>query len=219
MVEACLYKGTTEIPRVEGTRYFGFVDPSGGSVDSMTLGIAHRTSGARAVLDLLREVRPPFSPEKVTRDFAAILKSYGISEVTGDRYGGEWPRERFRADGITYKPSERNRSEIYVELLPLLNSRRAILLDNGRLVAQLTGLERHASRSGSETVDHAPGGHDDLANSAAGALVLAECSHGSANAGFLLVDGKAVQPVAAATAGTPTDWKDDRFFKTPKRHF
>jgi hypothetical protein len=219
VVEACLYKVTTEIPRVEGTRYFGFVDPSGGSVDSMTLGIAHRTSGARAVLDLLREVRPPFSPEKVTRDFAAILKSYGISEVTGDRYGGEWPRERFRADGITYKPSERNRSEIYVELLPLLNSRRAILLDNGRLVAQLTGLERHASRSGSETVDHAPGGHDDLANSAAGALVLAECSHGSANAGFLLVDGKPVQPVATATAGTPTDWKDDRFFKTPKRHF
>jgi len=50
VVEACLYKGTTEIPRVEGTRYFGFVDPSGGSVDSMTLGIAHRTSGARAVL-------------------------------------------------------------------------------------------------------------------------------------------------------------------------
>jgi hypothetical protein len=218
VVEACLYKGTTEIPRVEGTRYFGFVDPSGGSVDSMTLGIAHRTAGARTVLDLLREVRPPFSPEKVTRDFAAILKSYEISEVTGDRYGGEWPRERFRADGITYKPSERNRSEIYVELLPLLNSRRAILLDNGRLVAQLTGLERHASRSGSETVDHAPGGHDDLANSAAGALVLAECSHGSANAGFLLVDGKPVQPAATATAGTPIDWKDDRFFKTPKRH-
>ena len=44
--------------------------------------------------------------------------------MTGDRYGGEWPRERFRAAGITYKPSERSRSEIYVELLPLLNSRR-----------------------------------------------------------------------------------------------
>jgi terminase large subunit-like protein len=218
VVEACLYKGTTEIPCVEGVRYFGFVDPSGGSADSMTLAIAHRTTTARVVLDLLREVKPPFSPEKVTRDFAAILASYRIAEVNGDRYGGEWPRERFRAAGITYKPSERSRSEIYVELLPLLNSRRSVLLDNGRLVAQLTGLERHAARTGAEIVDHAPGGHDDLANSAAGALVLAECSRGSANAGFLLVDGKSVQLVATVTAGTPPDWKDDRFFRTPKHH-
>ena len=219
VVEACLYRGTTEIPRVDGVRYFGFVDPSGGSADSMTLGIAHRTPQARVVLDLLREVKPPFSPEKVTRDFAAILASYQIAEVTGDRYGGEWPRERFRAAGITYKPSERSRSEIYVELLPLLNSRRSVLLDNPRLVAQLTGLERHAARTGAEIVDHAPGGHDDLANSAAGALVLAETSYGNSDAGFLLVQRGPGQPVETIRGdASKPDWKDPRFFQVPIRH-
>jgi hypothetical protein len=187
----------------------------------MTLGISHRTVGAKVVLDLLREVRPPFSPEAVTRDFAAVLKSYGISEVTGDRYAGEWPRERFRAHGITYKPSELNRSEIYIELLPLLNSRRVILLDNGRLVAQLTGLERHASRAGAETVDHAPGGHDDLANSAAGALVNAEHSHSSSSAGgFLLVQDRPGQPMRTVSPSDKRpDCTDARWYRAGKTHF
>jgi hypothetical protein len=185
-IEACLLKGVLESPRAEGVRYFGFVDPSGGSADSFTLAIAHRTRTGANVLDLMREVKPPFSPEKVTREFAETLKSYGISEVVGDRYAGEWPRERFRSCGITYKPSERNRSEIYLELLPLVNSKRAWFLESPRLVAQLTGLERRASRTGSESIDHAPGGHDDLANAAAGALVLAEKSAGGNAAGFIV---------------------------------
>lgn len=211
IVEACLYKGTTEFPRLENTQYFGFVDPSGGSVDSMTLGIAHRTKGARPVLDLLREVRPPFSPEAVVREFADSLKSYGISEVTGDRYGGEWPAERFRAAGITYKTSTRSRSEIYLELLPLLNSRRAILVDNARLVAQLTNLERRASRGGAESIDHAPGAHDDLANAAAGALVLAESSGSNTFVGFLMASRGPGQPIEILNA-TPRDLAEDRLF-------
>lgn len=211
IVEACLYKGTVEFPRIENTQYFGFVDPSGGSVDSMTLGIAHRTKGARPVLDLLREVRPPFSPEAVVREFADTLKSYGIGEVTGDRYGGEWPAERFRAAGITYKTSTRSRSEIYLELLPLLNSRRAILIDNPRLVAQLTNLERRAARSGAESIDHAPGAHDDLANSAAGALVIAESSGRNTFAGFLMASSGPGRPLEIINPA-PRDVAEDRFF-------
>lgn len=42
-----------------------------------------------------------------------------------------------------------------------------------RLVGQLAGLERRATSGGRDRIDHAPGEHDDLANSAAGALVLA----------------------------------------------
>ena len=48
------------------------------------------------VLDAVREIRPPFSPESVVGEFAALAKSYGLRSVTGDRYGGEWPREAFR---------------------------------------------------------------------------------------------------------------------------
>jgi hypothetical protein len=80
----------------------------------------------------------------------------------------------FRKAGISYQPSERSKSTIYLEVLPLLNAGRVELLDNQRLVAQLSGLERRTSRSGKDSVDHGPGGHDDLINSAAGDLVLAK---------------------------------------------
>jgi hypothetical protein len=60
--------------------------------------------------------------------FTEILKSYKITQVVGDRYAGEWPRERFRMQGIAYISSEKSLSQ---------------------------------------------GAYDDLANSVAGALVLA----------------------------------------------
>jgi hypothetical protein len=192
-IETCVMKGRLELPRVEGTRYFAFVDPSGGSADSMTLGIAHLSKLGRATLDLLREIRPPFSPEKVVREFATTLKAYGLSEVTGDRYAGEWPRERFNVYGIMYRPSEKSRSDIYMELLPLLNSRRTELLDIPRLVSQVAGLERHAARGGRESVDHAPGQHDDIANAAAGALVLAMNSAYEGGPGFLATGGAIIR--------------------------
>ena len=44
---------------MSGAQYVGFADPSGGSADSMTLAIAH-AEGERAVLDAVREVKPPF---------------------------------------------------------------------------------------------------------------------------------------------------------------
>jgi hypothetical protein len=151
-----------------------FVDPSGGSSDSMTLAIAHRDEWSdRAALDAVREIKPKFSPDAVVEEFSALLKSYGVTQVYGDRYGGEWPRERFRYHGIAYRPADKTKSEIYLALLPMLNSRTAELLDVRRLEDQLVGLERRTSRGGRDSIDHAPNGHDDVANAAAGALVLA----------------------------------------------
>ena len=57
--------------------------------------------------------------------------------------------------------------------MPLLNSNRIELLDHPRLVAQLCGLERRTARGGRDSIDHAPGAHDDLANAVAGAAALA----------------------------------------------
>jgi hypothetical protein len=138
----------------------------------MTLAVAHREKG-RGVLDALRERKPPFSPEDVVEEFAGLLKSYGVRRVRGDRYAGEWPRERFRAHGIAYEISEKPKSALYGELLPLLNSGRVDLLDNQRLLNQLCSLERRTARSGRDSIDHPPGGHDDVANVCAGALVPA----------------------------------------------
>lgn len=171
-VRAVTMQDRRELPAAESLRYVAFVDPSGGSADAFTLAIAHR-EGEHAVLDVVRETRPPFSPESVVADYAALLERYRIYQVTGDRYAGEWPRERFALHGIQYLPSERTRSDLYRELLPAVNAGGVELLDLPRLAAQLAGLERHVARSGKDMIDHAPGGHDDVANAAAGALVTA----------------------------------------------
>ncbi len=172
VVDAAVVPGRHELPPVSGQSYLAFVDPSGGSSDSFTLAIAHR-EGERGVLDAVREYRPPFSPEAVVEEFAGLLAAYGIRKVAGDRYGGEWPRERFRARSVEYEPSAKSKSDIYREMLPILNSGRAELLDHPRLRAQLTGLERRTARGGRDSIDHAPGAHDDVANAVAGALVAA----------------------------------------------
>ena len=91
------------------------------------------------LLDVIRELRPPFSPESVVTDFATTLKDYRIRKVQGDRYAGEWPREQFRKLNIEYEPSAKPKSDLYRDLLPLLNSQRVALLDNPRLSNQLIG--------------------------------------------------------------------------------
>jgi hypothetical protein len=171
-IEASIARGVTVRPPLFGYDYFGFVDPSGGSADAMTMAIAHAEDNM-VVLDCVGERKPPFSPESVVSEFAAVLKGYGIASVRGDRYAGEWPRERFAIHGITYTVADQNRSELYLNFLPMLNSGRLDLLDNARMVAQFVGLERRVTRGGKDTIDHAPGSHDDVANAVAGVLVSA----------------------------------------------
>jgi hypothetical protein len=172
-LEACTADGVFELPPTSGASYVAFVDPSGGSSDSMTLAIGHGDKFGIGILDCIRECRPPFSPESVVDEFCAVLKQYHITKVTGDRYAGEWPRERFRMCGVTYELSEKPKSDIYRDVLPLLNSRKVQLLDDRRLISQLHGLERRTARGGKDSIDHAPGAKDDVANSVAGALLLA----------------------------------------------
>jgi hypothetical protein len=174
-IEACVAKGVTVRSPLASIGYRAFVDPSGGSNDAMTLAISHKEDG-RAVLDCVLERKAPFSPDSVVAEFAALLKVYGVSTVTGDRYAGEWPAERFSAYGIRYAPAELNRSELYLAFLPLVNSGRVHLLDSPRMITQFVGLERRTSRGGRDSIDHAPGGHDDVANAVAGAAWLASAS-------------------------------------------
>ena len=171
VVDAATPPGRFELPPSDFA-YVAFCDPSGGSSDAMTLAIAHIENG-RVILDLVRERRPPFSPEAVVAEFAQTLKSYHVSTVRGDHYSGNWCRERFQLHGIEYKVSNKTKSEIYIELLPLLNSGQVELLDQKRLISQLCSLERRVSRGGRDSIDHPSGQHDDLINAAGGALVYA----------------------------------------------
>lgn len=150
--------------------YKAFVDPSGGMADAYTMAISH-AEGERIIIDYVGVVRPPFSPESVTDEYARILKSYRIFTVVGDAYAGEWPREQFLKRGITYLKSDKNKSELYRELLPLLNSERVELPPMPTLERELIQLERRTSRGGRDLIDHPPSGHDDIANVVAGAAV------------------------------------------------
>jgi hypothetical protein len=175
-VEACISPDIFERSRVWGVRYSAFCDPSGGSSDSMTLAISHAQLSedkkrSIAVLDAVREIRAPFSPENAVSEFTALLKAYGIRAVRGDRYAAEWVTEAFKKAGIEYRPADLSKSEIYRDFLPRLNSGEVDLLDNPRLISQLLGLERRTTRGGRDSIDHPPGGKDDLINASCGALV------------------------------------------------
>jgi hypothetical protein len=114
VVEAAVIPGRYELPRVEGVRYFGFVDPSGGSSDSMTLCVVHM-QGDRVVVDAIRERRAPFSPDVCVKEFADTLKTFGVSRIHGDRYAGEWPRVAFRKCGVEYRIADKTKS-IFISL-------------------------------------------------------------------------------------------------------
>jgi hypothetical protein len=176
VIDSATVPGRVGLPPVRGVRYFGFVDPSGGGQDSFTLAVAHveERQGQRiAVLDYVSERRPPFSPEQVAAEYAEALKSYRVTTVQSDRYAGQWPVEVFARHGVTVEQSAAAKSDLYRELLPLLNSGRVELLDHPRLQMQLLGLERRTARGGRDSIDHPPNGHDDVVNAAAGALVTA----------------------------------------------
>jgi hypothetical protein len=171
-VEACVVSNRRELPPLPGQHYVAFVDPSGGSADSMTLAIAHRDKDL-VVIDTVREVRPPFSPEAVVAEFCDTLDLYRVRQLVGDRYAGLWAQEPFRKQGITYQVSEAPKSDLYRDALPQLTSHKVELLDHPRLVSQIVQLERRVARGGRDSIDHPPGAHDDLANACLGAVVLA----------------------------------------------
>jgi len=82
-------------------------------------------------------------------------RQYGVTTVRGDRYAGEWPRERFRVQGIAYRASDRSKGELYGAFLPALNSGRVELLDHARVVAQFCALERRTTRGGRDSIETA----------------------------------------------------------------
>lgn len=159
-------------PPLSGKRYVGFVDVAGGTgKDSFTAGIAH-AEGNIAVLDLVYEKRPPFNPNETVAEVSEILKQYGIKRISADKYAIGFVIDAFKSNGITYEASELDRSQIYLECLPLFTAGRARLIDHKRMNAQFRALERRTYSTGKDRVNHPEGGHDDISNAAAGALTL-----------------------------------------------
>lgn len=205
LLQSAIVPGRTrDIPLARGAAACGFIDPSGGRQDSYTAAVASYMPDGKIVVNAVREAKPPFSPEAVTKEYAELFRAYGLNEITGDRYGGDWVTEMWAKGNVGLRVAEQNASEIYLALAALISSGRVELPDNPRLTAQLLQLERRVRPGGKDQVTHPPGLHDDLANAVAGAAVQASSTQGQ-GAAFLgeLLDVRPLDDVSPYAA-TPT---------------
>lgn len=163
-------------------KYLAFADPSGGGTDQFTLAIAHfDTATGKGVLDSLKAWKAPTPLSTIIEEVVDHLKSYNLDRLTGDHYAGDWPKDMFAVRKVHYQTAEYNRSELYIEFLPLVRAGLVDLPSNmpgpggvnlaHKMKMQFTSLERITSGAGKDRVDHPKGKHDDLANSVAGVLV------------------------------------------------
>jgi hypothetical protein len=196
-IESCVISGRTDLLPAQGITYSAFVDPSGGSHDQFTLAVGHR-KGDVAIVDLVKAFPPPFVPSEIVQQCAEALKPYRVRNVVGDAFGGEFPREHFRKHNITYQLADKNRSQLYLNLIPTLNSKRVELPDHKKLIDELRRLERRRGRSGRDSIDHPQyAGSDDIANAVAGVVdMIIQKPVMSANAMPIGV-GKVVNPFSS----------------------
>jgi hypothetical protein len=177
IVEACTDWGVVERPPERGVRYTAYHDAAGGTGrDSFTLAICHaepRMAG-RVFVDLVRERKPRFVAEDVIREFSEVLSAYGVGVIAGDGFAGGLTSDAWARNAKTFVKCANDTSDNYLRALPLLTSKRARLVDDATLRAQLTSLERKVT-SGHETVTHpsTASAHDDVATAVCGALVAA----------------------------------------------
>ena len=152
--------------------YKCFVDMSGGAHDAATICIAHRDSGDRVVVDVIRGKPAPHDPNSVAAEYATLAKEYRCGTIIGDAYAKGWVRGAFEAHGVEYRQSKLTRSELYLEGLVLFSRGQVRLPSHDATLREVRLLQRRVAKSGRDSVDHGVGGHDDHANALFGSLHL-----------------------------------------------
>jgi len=174
VIESVVVKGRKELLPKSDIKYFSFCDVSGGRSDDAGLAIGHRAepvkheSGRKVVIDKIQRYKAPHSPYQVIVSMVEELRRYSVRKITGDNYSAEFVKDAFESNGIRYEKSELNKSQLYLELLPMVCSKSVEFLDEEISISQLSSLERRTRSGGKDIVDHPQGGHDDLANAVAG---------------------------------------------------
>jgi hypothetical protein len=162
----CVVAGRRSLSWQDGTRYFG------GSSDDAVLCIVH-LDGKTVVLDaIVKQIGPPpFDPRSAVFKFCDTLADYHISKVYGDAFAGQTFRKDFAARGVGYEVRTAATSLLYEKLEPLLNANEIELLDQPTLIEQLVSLVWRGQKIG-----HENGAHDDWANAAALAAIVARAA-------------------------------------------
>jgi hypothetical protein len=170
-IMAATIAGRKRLERDPAIRYHAFVDMSGGSSDDAVLAISYRCPDTkRSILASIMSQAgaPPFNPRSAVVKFVAECRAYGVTRVVGDNYAGSTFKHDFNEFGISYDASPQKKSDIYDAFEPVLNAGEVDLLDVPKLTEQLLMLIRRGNRT-----DHMPNNHDDHANAACGAIMLA----------------------------------------------
>jgi hypothetical protein len=204
------HRGT--LPAEPHLFYHAFTDPSGGRSDAFTLAIGHRQED-RHIVDLVRAWEPPFDPSVVVEGIAEVCKAYRVSQLTGDKYGGEWVTSAFQKVGLTYQTSPLTKSDLYLNLEPTINTRKIELPNDEKLITELRSLERRRGRSGRDVINHPPmkSARDDRANSVAGvAWLLARKTEAPLLVGWLDPLSMKIEGTTAATEHETTGGRQPR---------
>jgi hypothetical protein len=80
----------------------------------------------------------------------------------------------FKDCGLRYKLSDKPKSQLYLEALPLFTREAITIPDLAPLLRELRLLERSTHRGGRDTVDHGRNGSDYHANSSETSKSLSE---------------------------------------------
>jgi hypothetical protein len=154
-LRACVDSERTADTPVEvgpAIEYMAFVDPATGSgQDSMTCAIAHtetRDDRVVAIVDAVGEARPPFDPEAEVQSICTVLGELNITSIIGDAFAKGWVSAPFGRRGVHYELSIMTKTELYLGMLHLINSRQVRLPDHPRLLAQLSALQRRIGHGG-----------------------------------------------------------------------
>jgi len=189
VLEACVVRERTELPRVGDVTYAAAVDPAFKRND-FALAVLHRHTDEPLVVDRVARwagtKKAPLGYEWVCSEIARIIKEYGINEVVGDQYCAPVIQQYLQKLGIYYKSytfGARTRADLFGNLKHLLVQRGIELLDEPVLLHQLRTLEEHSTASGN--VDIRPGYNqkDDVAVTVA--LAAAELSQHESGWGIM----------------------------------
>lgn len=142
-VKDCRKAGFTQLPRIPNTFYAAFVDASGGGQNSYSISVMHKElrDGQEIYIQDYKASKAFAHTKATTRDYAEVLKSYGVYMVTGDRYAGNWCAEEFLSNGIAYEVAELHKSDIYRDASIVVNQRRLEYLDFADTELQLIAIE------------------------------------------------------------------------------
>ena len=172
--EEKVVKGMPEKRVPSGGELFAYFDlASGGGQDASALAVSERLPDGRAALIDLIHWPAPFRPDEVIEEGSAALKELGIDTVIGDAYGKGLQPLEWRGHGIGYYETNLSASEIYNEVIGPVLAGRIDWIRHPVMIDEFRNLVETSRANPPPRVTHPGGAHDDAANAAAGALMLA----------------------------------------------